>query len=308
MVVVWTVVLIGGLVIALWASRRAVGHASALAAGSKIPPFVIGITLIAVGTDLPEIANSIIASLSGHGDLNVGDSVGSAATQVTLVLGLLPIMAGRFTVGARRVTSIGAVTIAALLAGILLFQDGSLSRLDGAVLVLAWVTGSFVVWRQLPPGAQPVLTIPTRRKTYHAGATLLGLLGVAIGAGASVRAFIELAEMLEVSEYLLAFFIASVGTSMPELVFDVTALRRGARDLAVGDAFGSSFVDSTLSIGVGPLIAPTAITSSLAIRGSIAAALAVTLVVLLLSRRRVHDLLSAFVLLAIYVGFYVVLI
>ena len=83
-----------GFPIAVLASRRVVRHASALAAGSRIPSFVIGVSLLAIGTDLPEIANSIIASLADQGDVNVGDSLGSTATQMTLVLGLLPFLGG----------------------------------------------------------------------------------------------------------------------------------------------------------------------------------------------------------------------
>ena len=81
---------------AVVASRHTVDHAVGLATSVGVPPFLIGITIMSVGTDLPEIANSIIASLGGHGDLNVGDSIGSAATQVTLGLGLLPLLAGAF--------------------------------------------------------------------------------------------------------------------------------------------------------------------------------------------------------------------
>jgi hypothetical protein len=86
--------IVGGFAVTVVASRRAVSDAAVLAAGTRLPPFLVGITLLAIGTDLPEIANSIVASVTGHGDINVGDSVGSAATQMTLVLGLLPILGG----------------------------------------------------------------------------------------------------------------------------------------------------------------------------------------------------------------------
>ncbi|MFQ5967267.1 MAG: sodium:calcium antiporter [Acidimicrobiia bacterium] len=303
----WVGLMVAGLAVALWASRRTVFHASAVAAATKIPPFIVGVTLIAVGTDLPEIANSIIASVAGHGDLNVGASIGSTVTQATLVLGLLPLLAGPFVVGPRRVTSVGVVTVLALLGGAVLFSDGYISRTDAAVLIIAWIAGLAVVWRQLPPGAQPSLAVPTRNRRYHIVATLIGLAGVGIGAAAAVRGFVEIAEVLAVPEYLLAFFVASIGTSLPELIFDLTALRRGARDLAVGDLMGSSLIDATLSVGIGPLIAPTVITASLAVRGSIAAAGAIFLVVVILSVRARHDRWSGIALLGIYLAFYLVL-
>ena len=103
MIVVWLLALVAGLAVAAFGSRRAVNAALDASRSSNIPPGIIGITVMAVGTDLPEIANSIVAALGGHGDLIVGDAAGSALTQVTLILGLLclgatPIHADRDTV------------------------------------------------------------------------------------------------------------------------------------------------------------------------------------------------------------------
>jgi cation:H+ antiporter len=93
--ILWLVVMATGLMVAAVAGRWSVGHLTEFAAGTRIPPFVIGITLVSIGTDLPEIANSVVASLAGHGDINIWDSIGSAV-QATLILGLLPIVAGSF--------------------------------------------------------------------------------------------------------------------------------------------------------------------------------------------------------------------
>lgn len=306
MIVLLATAVVGGLVLALVASRVAIGRVSRLAAGSRIPPFIIGITLVAIGTDLPEIANSIVASLAGHGDLNVGDSVGSAATQSTLVLGLLPLIVGAFVVGRRRLLRIGGFTIGALLMGALLMVDGHLGRVDAVVLVVGWIVGSFFVFTDLP-ATEPAMRVRYARPGRDIAVALLALAAVGAGAGIAVWAFVEIASELAIPEYLLAFFGASIGTSLPELVVDVTALRRGEHDVAVGDVLGSSFVDSTLSVGIGPLIAPTAVTADLAVTGSVVAAGALVLAVFVLTRRRIHDRWTAMGLLAVYALFYVVL-
>lgn len=307
MTIAWTAVLVIGFTVALLASRRAVIHASALAFGSRIPPFLIGVTLLAIGTDLPEIANSIVASVSGHGDINVGDSIGSAVTQVTLILGLLPFLGGAFTAGRTRVLATGALTVAALGIGAFLLRDGYLSRSDGILLILAWLVSSVIVWRNAPPAAQPVITVHSHQKSHHALATLGYMLLVGAGATAAVEAFVQLAESFSVPEYLLTFFVASIGTSMPELIVDVTALRRGERDLAIGDIFGSSLVDATLSIGIGPAVAPTVISSDLAVRGSLFAMAALAAVTLLLTFVRRHDWKTGLALLGIYAAMYLAL-
>jgi cation:H+ antiporter len=304
---VWIFAMVAGLVVAVVASRAAVSRATTLAADSRIPPFVIGITLLAIGTDLPEIANSIVSSIADHGDLNVGDSVGSAATQVTLILGLLPFIVGPFIVGARRVVGIGAVTVAALLLGAWLLSDGYLGRPDAVVLLVAWLVGSIIVWRGLPPGSEPAIRVDYGRKGRNIAEALLALALVAGGAVAALWGFVNLAETFDIPEYILAFFAASLGTSLPELIVNVTALRAGARDMAIGGVLGASFVDSTLSIAAGPLIAPTVISADLAVLGSLLAAGAVAFAVLILSRQERHTRVTGGLLLAVYAAFFFVL-
>ncbi len=298
--------IVAGFVLAVVASRRAVTNTAALAAGTRIPRFVIGFTLLAVGTDLPEIANSIVASLTGHGDLNVGDSVGSAATQATMVLGLLPLIGVTvFVISRERFARVGIATSAALLLGAALMTDGFLSRADAVILFVAWVAGSFLTIGPTPPGTQLDLQL---RAADRLGKILVvfGALGVvALGTTGAVWGMTVLAEALSVSEYVIAFFIASVGTSLPELVVDLTAIRQGQRDLAIGDVVGSSFVDSTLSIAAGPLIAPVAVTAGLAVRGSIVTALIILAVVGLLAITRRHDWKTGLTLIGFYLLLYV---
>ena len=300
MIVLWIAATVVGFAIAVVASRWALGFASELAAGSALPPFFIGVTLLAIGTDLPEIANSITASVSGHGDVNVGDSLGSTATQVTLVLGLLPFLARRIDVEGRGHVLTGILTVAALALCALLLADGELSRLDGAILVSSWLGGSWVLFRRSRDPVQLELPEPRRSRPLLIGGTLAAMVGVALGALLALRGIVEIADAAGVPEFIISFFGASIGTSLPELVVDVTALRRGQAAFALGDVFGSSFVDASLSIGIGPLIAPTAVTAAAGVRGALAALVVVGLVTLLMSRVRRHDWRTGVILLILY--------
>ena len=302
-VAVAVVVIAAGLGVAIFGSRVAVAAASRLAAGSRIPAFVVGLTLVAFGTDLPEIANSIIASLSGHGDLNVGDSVGSAVTQSTLVVGLAPFVAGTVMIGRRSVSALGGATAVALGVGAVLVADGFLSRSDAVVLLALWVILTGAVWRFLPKSGTPSLPLGGG-VLAGLGRVALGLALVGGGAAAAVWGLVTVADTLSLPEYVVSFFGASIGTSLPELVVVLTALRRGERELALGDAFGSSLMDATLSIGAGPLIAPVAVTADLAVRGALAGMGVVALVVIVLSGRGRHDKVTGAVLIALYLAFY----
>ena len=100
--------------------------------------------------------------------------------------------------------------------------------------------------------------------------------------------------------YIVGFLGAALGTSLPELIVDITALRRGQRDLAIGDVFGSSLVDATLSIGIGPIVAPTFVDQALGVRGGLVALGAVLFVTVLLGLRRRHTRLTGVVLIGLY--------
>jgi cation:H+ antiporter len=299
---------IGGLTVALFASDRAVAYTRALAAQLGAPAFIVGVALVSIGTDLPEIANSIAAHVQGEGDVNVGDSVGSALTQYTLVLGLFPLALAVIVIDRRQVILVSALTMAGLGLTAALVADGWLARWEGGLLVAAWAVFTFTVVRMLPGLVADDPPPVARRSTLLQVATVvLTLALVGFGAIVAVRALVRLAELAGVPQFLIAFFGASIGTSAPEIVVDITALLRGAPGIALGDALGSSMVDATLSIGAGPIVAPAAVTARLAVVGSLYTLLAVAAVGALLALRRRHDRRSGAVLIGIYLLAYFVL-
>ena len=295
-----------GLTVALVASSRAVNEARELALGLGAPPFVVGFVLVAVGTDLPEIANSITAHLQGEGDINVGDSIGSVLTQYTLVLGLIPLLAGAFLVNRREVTTVGLLTIPGLVLSILPVRDDYLGRLDGLLLVGTWLILVAVAIRVLPTNVDHDAPPPPARPHLIRIAVVLVLLAlVGVGASLAVRSLVRIADVAGVSEFLIAYFGAALATSAPELVVVATAAFRGAYGLALGDALGASFVDSSLSIGIGPLVVGAPVTSEAAIPGIAYALAATVLATLLLMTRGRHDRRSSALLLALYALAYV---
>ena len=300
MIGLWIAGAVAGFAVAVAASRPAVSSASDLAARTSLPPFVIGITVMAVGTDLPEIANSITASIAGHGDVNVGDSLGSAATQATLILGLLPWLGRAMPTDDSGRMVAGWLTVASLVVVALLVLDGHLGRIDALILIACWIGGSALIERRSREFSQVELPPPSKSAAGSALRLLVALVVLAAATTLAVASIIEIAEVLGIPEFLVSFFGASIGTSLPELVANVTALRRGALGLALGGIVGSSFVDSTLSISAGPLLAPTDVTASLAVRGAIGAIVAVTAATVLLSSVRTLDRRVGSLLIVVY--------
>lgn len=291
MIFVWVLGLVVGVAVAAASSRRAVGAALETSESLGISAGLVGLSIMAVGTDLPEIANSIIASLSGHGDLNVGDSTGSALTQITLILAVLMLAAG-LTLDldhseSKVAVSTGLMTTAALVVLAVMLSDGTLGRADGIVLVSAWFV-SLVWMARRNRGGDRAPRVPDDRVGRAIARTLGWLSLVGVAATVIVRSFLEITDALGVPEFLASSIVLALGTSLPELVVDWTAIRRGAAALAIGDLFGSSLVDATLSVGIGPIIRPTAV-STQAMTGALVIAVGVsvaTLAVALVTSRR----------------------
>lgn len=121
-----------------FSSDKPVGHAISIASALGASPFMIGLTLVSLGTDLPEVANSVIASTAGHGDINIGDSIGSILAQITLVLGLLPFLVGAFKVKRREVGLVGACEVLALILAVSMAEKGYITRINALLLVASW--------------------------------------------------------------------------------------------------------------------------------------------------------------------------
>jgi len=296
----WLISAALGLLGAIWASGHALDAAVKLGAHLGLSAFVIGVTIVAVGTDLPEVANSIIASARDHGDLNVGDSTGSVVTQLTAVLGVLCFVRGLESTR-RFILTVGVMTVLSLLTAAVLFADGRFNRADGALLVAFWLGGTFIIQRPTERIVRPAKEPGVTRQLV--GRTLLFLSLVGLGATVAVESFTRAAEALGAPEYLLSFFVLAAGTSLPELVIDYRALRQGSGELAMGDLLGSSFVDATLSPGIGPLLFPTALSAGIA-RGSLVAALIVAAATVLLIRSPRPTRWTGIALIGLYLAMY----
>lgn len=145
MIAIWLGLLLLSVTGAAYSSRKAVTAALRITESIGVSPALVGVTVMAIGTDLPEIANSLVSSASGHGDVNVGDSMGSVVIQVTLVLGLLCLARGGIGADRNVVISIGLAAVFASVTVWILVRDGRLSHTDGLILLMLWVAGTLML-------------------------------------------------------------------------------------------------------------------------------------------------------------------
>lgn len=291
-----------GMVLLTISSNKTVDHSIALACNWSVPPILIGLVLVSIGTDLPEIMNSIISSSLGHGNINVGDSIGSAFTQLTLVLGIIALSLKQFEVNRKEVFAIGAATLLALILSFFSIEDGYISRSNGFFLIISWFL--FILIIKTITEKEFSCPLMPKRSIVNFIMVILGFVGVAVGTYMVINAILELTRIFNISEFIAGFFIAAIGTSLPELAVDITAIRKGQHALAIGDIMGSSMLDASLSIGIGPLLFPTVVSRGPAIATLFYTIFAVLIVMLLLSLRGKVDKKVGIVCLGLYLFSY----
>ncbi|MGE8363103.1 calcium/sodium antiporter [Pseudomonas sp.] len=265
--------LIAGLVLLVAGAEVLVRGAARLAAQFGIPPLIIGLTVVAFGTSAPETAVSVQAALDGSGDLAIGNVVGSNIANVLLILGatalIAPLIVSRQLIRLDVPIMIGASLLAYALA-----WDGSLSRLDGALL-FAGILGYTVFLvissrREKAAGNDDEFTqefgLHEKPRPYawliNLGLVVTGLVLLVAGSNFLVEGAVALARALGLSELIIGLTVVAVGTSLPELATSLLAAIKGERDIAVGNIVGSNIFNLLCVLGLASLISPLPISVS----------------------------------------------
>jgi len=309
-VIVPVLFLLGGLVLLVLSSDTAVEHSVSIASALGASPLIIGIVLVSLGTDLPEVANSIIASAAGHGDINVGNSLGSVLAQATLILGILPFLVGTFKVNRKEVVLMGACQVLALIMCVAMTEKGYITRLNALLLVASWVIFMVILVNVTgKKGTEETDTPPStnRRYFYHFRRAALGFAGIAVGAYVVIQSVTTLSSIFHISEYIVSFFVLAIGTSLPEIMVNLTAIRNKHYKLAIGNTLGSCIFDASFAIGIGPVIFPITVSSSLAMITGLYAIFGSLLVILTLALREKVDRRSGALFIFIYLLSYLTL-
>lgn len=305
-------VLICGISIIIFSSIKAVKHSAILAAALGVSPLIIGVTLVSIGTDMSEIFNSIISCSLGHGDIDVGDSVGSDLTQLTLVFGLLPLITGVIYVHRKDIIILGACEILSLMLIFSVVEKGYITRLNAIMMVGSLGIYIWLIYNankdSIEERVEMIEKIETpKSKKFHLLIAVLGFGGITIAAYMIVESVIVLSSVLDIHEYIISFFIVAVGTSLPELAVDINALRLGHHSIAIGDIVGSCIVDSTLSIGIGQVLFPQAVTAALAIPTVLYTLIVSFIVFITIAVRRKVDKKAGILFISLYFMSYVFL-
>ncbi len=249
-----TVLLIGlGLAGLFFGGDWLVRGAAGIARRFRVPPLVIGLTIVGFGTSTPELLVSLQAALREAPGIAIGNVIGSNTANILLILGISALI-GPLTAGFAGLRRDLVWMLGATLATVPAFWSGFVGRAEGALMVAGILAYIAVCLRQagsvpLPEGAAP----PVRRAALL---TLAGLVAVLVGARLLVDGATEVARALGVGEAVIGLTIVAVGTSLPELATSAMAAVRGARDIALGNVIGSNIFNVLAILGLTALVAP----------------------------------------------------
>jgi len=224
----------------------------------NISHFVIGATLVAFGTSLPEMAASMMASAQGKSDMAVANVVGSVTFNITLVLGIVFLIAKSMNPQRDLFTKDSAWVLMPVVVFFLMIQDGVISRVDGGIFLLMMV--AYLVF--LFSSSKEDLEIDEaldKEKFNWAKTVVLLSVGFALTIGGAhfvVESGSAIAREFGISEWIIGLFLISLGTSLPELVVSLVAIKKGNADLSIGNIIGSNVANFSMVLGGASLLSP----------------------------------------------------
>lgn len=283
-----------------------VDGAASVAAKLGIPQLVIGLTIVAMGTSAPEAAVSLTAAFHGNADITIGNVVGSNILNVLIILGLAAVICPMAVAKLTTFVDI-PVTFGISLLLLVLGLDGSISRLDAAVLLAVFVGYLgylfFMTKKGLIVGEseEDVAQIQSVPKALLF--TAIGLALIIVGSSFAVDAASAIAKMLGLSERFIGLTIVALGTSLPELFTSVAAAMKKNPDMAIGNIVGSNIFNILFIVGLSGMVIPVPFASAFRFDTLVAAATMLLLFLLSLPKRRLGRI-AGVILLAGYGAYF----
>ena len=260
--------IVAGLVMILVGSDWLVDGASGIARKYGISEFIIGMTIVGIGTSMPELVSSVISAVGGHGDMALGNVTGSNICNILLILGVTTLISPIGFTRGNVYKDLPFAIVVSLLLLMLLYtgfgQQGSMSgisRVEALFLLLVFVifmADSFRSSKGDTDEDADAKPMPMGKALLF---VLLGLAGLVFGGRFFVDHTVSIAERFHVSEAFISITLMALGTSLPELATCIVAAMKGKNQLALGNVIGSNIFNIALIIGVSGFISPFQIES-----------------------------------------------
>lgn len=258
----WIVV---GVVLVLWGADRLTEGAVAVAERLRVPQIVIGLTIVALGTSMPELCVSVVSALKGTPDLAVGNVVGSNIFNALLIVGVAALVVPMTILRSTVFKDVPCALVASVVLLMMCQNDWVITRLDGTILFVFFL----VFMRLTIKGATSAQPAPLAAEENEASAgkqpmkgwlaglwMVVGLAALIGGSNLFVGGATEVARALNVSDAVIGLTIVAGGTSLPELATSVVAAKKGNSGIAIGNVLGSNVLNILFILGLTGMISP----------------------------------------------------
>jgi len=259
------VIFIVAMGVLIWGADLLINQSERIALKFNIPEFIIGATLIALGTSLPEMAASIAASLDNKPEIAIANVIGSNVLNITLVLAAVFLIAKSINPQRDFFAKDSTWALVPVLIFVLMMIDGVISRFDAALLLL--LMGAYLFFllqdaKDMPEEDFEDLDVSTFTWAKVIPLLLGGFVLVVVGAHYTVESASSIATTFGISEWIIGIILISLGTSLPELAVSISAAVKGKVDMAIGNIIGSNMANTTVVLAAAAFVNPLNLVAS----------------------------------------------
>ncbi len=267
----YIILIVIGFILLIKGADFLVDGASGIAKRFNIPEIVIGLTIVSIGTSMPELVVSVTSALEGHSDIAIGNVVGSNLANLLLILGVCSVIKPLEFKKETKVFEIPFMIFSTIMLFFLCINGSgteinSVTRIEGIILLafcILFILYNFIMARK---GAyfdkdNTLVEIKFNQNEdisvfKSLCGIIIGIIGLKIGGDLVVDNSVQIARLLEISEKLISLTIVAFSTSLPELITSIAATRKGDTDMAIGNIIGSQIFNILLIIGLSATMMP----------------------------------------------------
>ena len=256
------ILIVVGFVLLIVGADVLVDGSSGIAKKFHIPEIIIGLTIVSIGTSMPELFVSITSALEGHSDMAIGNIIGSNLSNLLLILGLSATIKPVVFQKETRLYEIPMCLAVTVILMVFCNTGSGISRAEAIVLMILFCAFiGYTIYMGKKESQKDIIEIQTEENKNNSSIKniiliILGILGLKFGGDLVVNNALNVANYFNLSEKLISLTILAIGTSLPELVTSVTAAIKGNSDIAIGNIIGSNIFNILLIIGTSSIITP----------------------------------------------------
>ncbi|MBQ8018692.1 MAG: calcium/sodium antiporter [Methanobrevibacter sp.] len=302
-IVIQVVLLLVGFVFLIKGSDFFVDGASSIASILKVPTIIVGLTIVAFGTSAPEAAVSITSSLTGSNAMAVSNVIGSNLFNLLMVIGIAALLGDLLMEKSVLNKDLPFLVLISILLFVFIFLGGDISSIEGIILLVILIGYvAYLIRGAFKSGVTNYVDKPKLSLPKSIIFIIVGLAGIILGGDLVVNSASDIAIALGMSETLVGLTIVAIGTSLPELVTSITALKKGENQLVIGNVIGSNIFNILFVLGASSAISAIPISPNMLIDTLIM--VAVTILCFIFGKTQdKYDKKEGIVLIALFIAY-----